>query len=157
MEQQRPPPQPISDSSKSTSSSSVLSMSAVTTPDQTKSPFSTSPSGRVSFVFPQTNKPSSKVAPKAIEPVASHELPSADLLSMSVSEPTPGQGTKVVIGSNRLRLVTDDTFDNILGSSARPGLYIYEHDQSSVQAWVKLNQGSRSKHGKREAEGGESS
>ncbi|CAE6475655.1 unnamed protein product [Rhizoctonia solani] len=132
-------------------------MSAVTTPDQTKSPFSTSPSGRVSFVFPQTNKPSSRAAPKATEPVALHELPSADVLSTSVSEPIPGQGTKVVIGANRLRLITDDTFDNILGSSARPGVSIYEQHQSSVQAWVTLNQGSRSKHGKRKADGGDSS
>ncbi|CAE6512537.1 unnamed protein product [Rhizoctonia solani] len=153
MEQQRPPPQSISDSSNNTSSSSVPSMSTITTPDQTKSPFSTSPSGRVSFIFPQTNKPSSRGAPKATEPVVLHELPSADILPSSVSEPTPDQGAKVVLGPNRLRLVTDDTFDNILGSSPRPGLSIYSRDHSSVQAWVELNQDSRSKQGRRKPHG----
>ncbi|CAE6522475.1 unnamed protein product [Rhizoctonia solani] len=155
MEQQRPLPQPISGSSNNTSSSSV-SMSTITTPDQTKSPFSTSPSGRVSFVFPQTNRSSSRVAPKAIEPVVLHELPSADIVPSSVSEPSPGQCTKVIIGPNRLRLITDDTFDNILGSSPRHDHTLYEQDQSSVHAWVKLNQGFRFKGGNRKPDGGES-
>ncbi|KAH7338202.1 hypothetical protein B0J17DRAFT_628734 [Rhizoctonia solani] len=155
--QQRPPPHSVSGSSNNTSSSSVPSMSTITTPDQTKSPFSTSPSGRVSFVFPQTQRSLSRAAPKAAEAVALHELPSTDILSSSVSEPSPGQGSKAVFGPNRLRLVTDDALDNLLGSSPRHGHTIYGRDQSSVQAWVELNQTSRSKGSKRKPDGGEPS
>ncbi|KAJ1305247.1 hypothetical protein OPQ81_000275 [Rhizoctonia solani] len=151
--QQRPPPQPISDSSNNTSSYSVPSMSTITTPDQVKSPFSTSPSGRVSFVFPQTHRPSPRAAPGATEPVALHET-SADILPSSVSEPSPDQGAKVVFGTNRLRLVTDDALDDILGTPPRAGRAIYGRGQSSVQAWVELNQTSQSKESGRKPDGG---
>ncbi|CAE6401705.1 unnamed protein product [Rhizoctonia solani] len=157
-EQQRPPLQSVGGSSNNTSSSSVPSMSTITTPDQTKSPFSTSPSGRVSFVFPQTQRSSSRVAPKATEGVALHELPSTDIIpSSSASEPCPGQGAKAIFGPNRLRLVTDDALDDLLGSSPRLGHTIYGQDHSSVQAWVDFNQTSRSKESKRKPDGGEPS
>ncbi|KAF8754473.1 hypothetical protein RHS01_05980 [Rhizoctonia solani] len=114
--QQRPPLQPNA-SYDSTSSSSVLTMSTLPTPDQAKSPFNTSPSGRVSFVFPQTNKSPSRAAPKATESAALVELPSADLIPSSISEPAPGRGSKVMLGPNRLKLVTDDALDSILRPS----------------------------------------
>ncbi|CEL53541.1 hypothetical protein RSOLAG1IB_06396 [Rhizoctonia solani AG-1 IB] len=136
--QQRPPLEPMG-SSSSTSSSSAPSMSALPTPDQVKSPFNTSPSGRVSFVFPQTNRSPSRAAPKANEPPALVELPSADIIPYSVSEPAPGRSAKVVAGPNRLRLVTDDALDSILGPSTRLGHSIYEQNQNSIQAWVETS------------------
>ncbi|CAE6438926.1 unnamed protein product [Rhizoctonia solani] len=149
--QQRPSLQPTS-SSSSTSSSSVPSVSTLPTPEQMKSPFNTSPSGRVSFVFPQTKRSSSRAAPKAIEPTALAELPSADIIPSSVSEPTPGRGAKVMIGPNRLKLVTDDVLDNILGPTPRLGHSIHEHGENSVQAWVEMNQTHREVNPKAEGE-----
>ncbi|QRW20826.1 aquaporin, Major intrinsic protein family [Rhizoctonia solani] len=86
-----------------------------------------------------TNKSPSRAAPKATESAALVELPSADLIPSSISEPAPGRGSKVMLGPNRLKLVTDDALDSILRPSPRLGHSIYERGQNSVQAWVETS------------------
>lgn len=136
MDSQRPSPQPISTGTSSTpsgSSSSVPSLSTISTEDPFKLPLSTSPSGRVSFVFPHSRN-SPRLAPKAAPLV---ELPTvADVLPLANSPPTGDSARTVVLNPNRLRLISDDELSSILGPAKSQASSMYRQDRSNVQEWV---------------------
>ncbi|KAB5590954.1 hypothetical protein CTheo_5595 [Ceratobasidium theobromae] len=133
----RPSPQPMGNNSASTSSSSVPSISTATTEDRTRTLFSTSPSGRVTFIFPQLHKQTSRPTPKAVEPKAPLVLLPTVADIIPSSETSPSEGGRIIVGPpNRLRLVTDDALTSMLGRSTNHAPSIYAQGKDSIRAWV---------------------
>ncbi|KAG8683939.1 hypothetical protein FRC08_013988 [Ceratobasidium sp. 394] len=127
----RPPPQPIP-GAPSLSSSSVPSM-ASTVDDQTNTAaVGTSPSGRLTFVFPSTRprpaQQSSRDGP-LVECSSSELLPSSSELENKRQIMLPRQSTQAP-----LRLIAEDALGNIFGPSANRGTL--GSAPKDLEAWV---------------------
>ncbi|KAG8757474.1 hypothetical protein FRC12_010306 [Ceratobasidium sp. 428] len=136
---QRPSPQPVTGlSSHSGSSSSVPSATSYTGDQAKPSTVSTSPSGRLTFVFPPSHKPRSRPAQRSSHDVPLAELPSSDLLP-SPSTVSSGESRRRIVMPGQpptvpLKLITDETLVDVFGPP--PNRSVASSAPSNLEAWV---------------------
>ncbi|KAG9086866.1 hypothetical protein FRC07_012965, partial [Ceratobasidium sp. 392] len=135
---QRPPPKPVTDTSASShsgSSSSVPSTMSYVDDHGRTSVLSTSPSGRLTFLFPPTHKSRSHSSQQNSHGSSLVELPHSELLPSPTSA-SSGEGKRRVLLPRQapLKLITDETFANVFGPPGSRGTV--SSAPGSLEAWV---------------------